>query len=182
MIMLTVASVPLYRIFCQATGYGGTTQIGLASSKMLDREVIIRFNADVDPNLPWKFMPAQKEIKLHLGETGVAYYNVQNILSKELVGVATYNVTPLKAGKYFTKVECFCFTDQLVTAGESKNMPVTFFIDPSLDDDRHLKDLNTITLSYTFFPSDADPSEIQGLHRGLEREPHQKIAYQNQES
>lgn len=179
--MLTAASVPLYRIFCQATGYGGTPKIGGFAGKQLDRTLTIRFNADVDPQLPWKFVPAQKEITLHLGETGVAYYHVANALQKELVGVATYNVTPLKAGKYFTKVECFCFTDQLVTAGESKNMPVTFFIDPSLDDDRHLKDVKTITLSYTFFPSDADPSEIQGLHRGFERESLQNLAYQKQE-
>lgn len=179
--MLTAASVPLYRLFCQATGYGGTPKIGGAATRQLDRTITIQFNADVDPNLPWNFLPAQKEIKLHLGETGVAYYNVANRLQKELVGVATYNVTPLKAGKYFTKVECFCFTDQLITAGEAKNMPVTFFIDPSLDEDRHLKDVSTITLSYTFFPSDADPSEIQGLHRGLEREPIQNLAHKKQE-
>jgi cytochrome c oxidase assembly protein subunit 11 len=167
MVLLTIASVPLYQMFCAATGYGGTPKIAVNNTTMIDRVVTIRFNADVDPKLPWKFLPAQKEIKLHLGETGVAYYNVENHLPKSLVGIATYNVTPLKAGQYFNKVECFCFTDQLVTAGESKNMPVTFFIDPKMDKDRHLKDLDTITLSYTFFPSEAKPEDIQGLHRDV---------------
>jgi cytochrome c oxidase assembly protein subunit 11 len=166
MVMLTFASVPLYQIFCKVTGYGGTTQTAiLPSTVVLDREINIRFNSDVDPNLPWAFKPQQLELKLHIGETGVAYYKVQNLTNEPLVGIATYNVTPLKAGKYFNKIECFCFTDQYIAPGETKNMPVTFFISPDLDRDRHMKEIETITLSYTFFSSKADPKDVIGLHR-----------------
>lgn len=166
MVMLTYASVPLYKIFCQVTGFGGTTQTAvLPSAVVLDREINVRFNSDIDPNLAWAFKPQQLELKLHIGETGVAYYKVQNLTNEPLVGIATYNVTPLKAGKYFTKIECFCFTDQYIAPGETKNMPVTFFISPDLDRDRHMKEIETITLSYTFFQSKADPKDVIGLHR-----------------
>lgn len=166
MVMLTFASVPLYKIFCTVTGYGGTTQTAvLPSTEVLDREINIRFNADVDPTLPWAFKPEQLELKLHIGETGVAYYKVQNLTNEPLVGIATYNVTPLKVGKYFNKIECFCFADQYIAPGETKNMPVTFFISPDLDRDRHMKEIDTITLSYTFFSSKADPKDVIGLHR-----------------
>ena len=166
MVMLTFASVPLYQIFCKVTGYGGTTQEAYApSSVVLERSVNIRFNADVDSQLAWVFNPQQLELKLHIGETGVAYYKVQNRTKDPLVGIATYNVTPQKAGKYFNKIECFCFTDQYIAPGETKNMPVTFFISPDLDEDRHMKDLETITLSYTFYPSKTDPKDVVGLHR-----------------
>lgn len=168
MVMLSFASVPLYKIFCQVTGYGGTTQEAVkAPSIVLERSLDIRFNADVDPQLQWVFQPQQLQLKLHVGETGVAYYKVRNQTDQPLVGIATYNVTPLKAGKYFTKIECFCFTDQYIAPGETKNMPVTFFINPDIDKDRHMKDVETITLSYTFFPSKADPKDVVGLHRDL---------------
>ena len=168
MILLAYASVPLYKIFCQVTGYGGTPQFSdQHAQKIIDRKITVRFNADTNPYLPWRFTPLQKDIDLHIGQTGVAYYTAENISDSDVIGMATYNVTPLKAGPYFTKVECFCFTDQYIKPHTKTILPVTFYIDPDLAEDRHLKDIDTITLSYTFFPSknqNIDPQQ-RGLHR-----------------
>jgi cytochrome c oxidase assembly protein subunit 11 len=173
MIMLAYASVPLYKIFCQVTGFGGTPGLAIdLPTKVLDREITVRFNADVDKKLRWEFQPLQTDLTLRIGEVGVAFFVVRNLTHLPLVGMATYNVTPLKVGNHFNKVECFCFTDQIVAAGQERVMPVTFFISPDLADDSLLNDIKTVTLSYTFFPSEHQVSKYTGfsktraLHRG----------------
>ena len=152
MIGLTYASVPFYRIFCQVTGFGGYTQrADHAPSAALERMVTVRFNADVNVGLPWLFAPLQREVRVHVGETGMAYFRAQNMASRRVTGQATFNVTPDKAGLYFTKIACFCFNEQALDPGQSVDMPVTFFVDPKLASDPKMADVQTITLSYTFF-------------------------------
>lgn len=152
MVGLAYSSVPLYRWFCQVTGFGGTTQVAdAAPTRIVDRVITVRFNADVNPKLPWTFRPAQREIKVRLGEQALAFYEARNDDKSPVVGTATFNVTPPKAGSYFNKVECFCFTEQRLDPGRSVDMPVTFFVDPDMVNDRNLDDVTTITLSYTFF-------------------------------
>jgi len=153
MVGLTFAAVPLYRLFCQVTGYGGTTQVAqVLPEEVGERIVKVRFNADVDAHLPWAFAPAQVEVALRVGEVGMAFYRARNLTGKAITGAAVFNVTPLKAGQYFNKVQCFCFDEQRLEPGQSVDMPVTFFVDPAIMEDRNLDDVNTITLSYTFFP------------------------------
>lgn len=155
MIGLAYASVPLYQWFCQVTGYGGTTQTANVSpDKVLDREITVRFNSDVNSKLPWRFQPKQLSMKLKIGEERLAFYSATNQGDESLTGTATFNVTPAKAGAYFNKIDCFCFTEQTLDAGKSANMPVSFFIDPEIANDRNLDDVTTITLSYTFFRLD----------------------------
>jgi cytochrome c oxidase assembly protein subunit 11 len=155
MVALSYASVPLYRAFCQVTGWGGTTQrADAAGVRVLDRKITIRFDATVGQGLPWTFKPEQVSQTLHVGETGLAFYAAKNLTDKPISGRATFNVQPAKAGRYFMKVECFCFTEQTLKPGEAVSMPVTYFIDPSIADDKGLDDVQTITLSYTFFPWD----------------------------
>lgn len=152
MIGLAYASVPLYQVFCQVTGYGGTTQRATAApDRVLDRVVTVRFNADVNASLPWTFRPNQREVKVKLGETALVSYHAENRSHEPVIGTAVFNVTPDKAGAYFDKIECFCFTEQVLKPGESVDMPVSFFVDPSLVDNPNLEDVNTITLSYTFY-------------------------------
>jgi cytochrome c oxidase assembly protein subunit 11 len=152
MIGLSFASVPLYRLFCQATGYGGTTQrVEAAATATVDRWVTVRFDAETQPDLPWTFRPDQASVRVKVGESQLAYYHVENLGSEPIVGTATYNVTPLKVGYYFDKTQCFCFTEQILQPGEKADLPVTFFIDPDIVKDRNLDDITTITLSYTFF-------------------------------
>jgi cytochrome c oxidase assembly protein subunit 11 len=147
------ASVPLYRIFCQVTGFDGTTKVAeRPSDKVSDRVMHIRFDATVN-GVPWAFQPVQREIRTHVGENTLAYYKAENHSSKPVTGTATFNVTPLKAGQYFSKIECFCFSEQRLEAGQSVEMPVLFFIDPSIEQDRNMDDVTTITLSYTFYPA-----------------------------
>lgn len=153
MLGMSYASVPLYRLFCQVTGYGGTTQVATeAPREVLDRTVTVRFNADVATGLPWKFEPVQRDMTVKVGETGLAYYRAQNLTDRPIVGMATFNVTPDKAGQYFNKIHCFCFDQQRLEPGQSVDMPVTFFVDPSMAKDRGMNDVYYITLSYTFFP------------------------------
>ncbi|MGQ9367316.1 cytochrome c oxidase assembly protein [Azospirillum sp. ST 5-10] len=158
MIGLAYASVPLYTLFCQVTGYGGTTQRAEAGAgATLDRTIRVRFNADVNHSLPWSFHPNQREVTLKVGETYLASYRADNRTDRPTVGTAVYNVTPEKAGAYFNKIECFCFTEQILQPGQSVDMPVAFFVDPSIADDPNLDDVTTITLSYTFYRAkDAD--------------------------
>lgn len=165
MIGLSFASVPLYRIFCQKTGFGGTTQVATAFAKEIrDRTFTVRFNADVSSDLPWSFEPLQKEIKVKAGETAFALYHVVNNSNEPLIGMSTYNVTPDKAGGYFNKVECFCFLEQRLEPHESVDMPLLFFIDPSVTEDKNMYDVDTITLSYTFFHyKKGDLSKIKGI-------------------
>lgn len=173
MLLLAYASVPLYQMFCRVTGYGGTTKVvPKHSDRIVDRTVRIRFNSDADPLMRWHFKPLQEEMTLKLGETGIAFFTVTNLNPRSLVGVATYNVTPLKVGNYFNKIECFCFTDQIVAPGQERIMPVTFFISPDLAEDSAMSDIDTITLSYTFFKSNHQVSKegdlltSRALHKG----------------
>ncbi|MCC7259684.1 MAG: cytochrome c oxidase assembly protein [Alphaproteobacteria bacterium] len=150
--LLVAASVPLYRIFCQVTGLGGTTgEASDAPAQVVDREVTVRFNADTDKNLSWKFRPIQSEIKVRVGERSLAFFEATNNSDQPVTGTATYNVTPLKVGLYFTKVDCFCFTEQTLQPHQTVQMPVSFFVDPEIIKDADMDDVKTITLSYTFF-------------------------------
>ncbi len=145
-------SVPLYRMFCQVTGFGGATQRAEAApSAVGERVITVRFNADISSKLPWEFRPAQSEIKVRVGAAAHADYIAHNTSGKATVGTATFNVSPAKAGRYFNKIECFCFTEQRLAAGEREKMGVDFFIDPAILGDRGLDDVETITLSYTMF-------------------------------
>jgi cytochrome c oxidase assembly protein subunit 11 len=152
MVALSFAAVPLYRIFCQATGFGGTTQrAAQAAGQILDRTIEIRFNTDVNSELPWSFRPEQRSVGVKVGETQLATFHAQNLSGEPIVGTAVYNVTPEKAGKYFVKIQCFCFTQQVLRAHESADLPVAFYVDPSIAKDRNLDDVSVITLSYTFY-------------------------------
>ena len=163
---LTYASVPLYRLFCQATGFGGTVQrADRAPGAVAERHVTVRFNADVNGGLPWLFQPLQREVKLRVGETGIAYFRAQNQSGQRIIGQATFNVTPDKVGQYFTKIQCFCFTEQALEPGQSVDMPVTFFVDPRLADDPKMADISAITLSYTFFRAADDGAQTSALPR-----------------
>ncbi len=161
MIGLSFASVPLYRIFCQVTGFGGTTQVAeaLPDAPASARVIEVRFNADVDPDLPWSFQPVQRSVSLRVGEPGLAYFRARNLGDRAFVGSATFNVTPLKTGEYFTKVQCFCFEEQRLEPGEDVDMPVSFYIDPEILEDRNVDEVKTITLSYTFYRQRDDEPE-----------------------
>ena len=151
---LAYASVPLYEIFCRVTGYGGTTQVAaIESDQVIDRVMKIRFDSNVNPALGWAFNPVLKSMELKVGENALAFYQAENQSDETIVGTATFNVTPDKAGLFFNKVDCFCFTEQVLKPGQKVDMPVTFFIDPSIVEDPNLDDVTTITLSYTFFRS-----------------------------
>ncbi len=153
MVGMSYAAVPLYQIFCQVTGYGGTTrQVEQASDVVLDRKIKIRFDANVSSGLPWEFKPEQREIEISIGETKQISYRSKNLFNSETTGQATFNVTPQAAGAYFNKVECFCFTEQTLKPGEEAEMPVVFFVDPDIVNEPETKNINTITLSYTFYP------------------------------
>jgi len=157
MIGMAYAAVPLYAMFCQMTGYGGTTQrVDQYSDRVLDRKITVRFDANVSSGLPWDFKPVQREMTMNIGETAQAHYTAGNPFSVPTAGRATFNVTPDMAGAYFNKVECFCFTDTTLKPGETLDMPVVFFVDPAIVDVPELKDISTITLSYTFFPIEKD--------------------------
>ncbi len=146
------ASAPLYDLFCRTTGFGGTPVVAQTGDRpILDRTVNVRFDSNVDTALPWKFQPLQREVKVRLGEEYLAYYRVTNLSQRAAVGTSTYNVTPETAGGWFNKLQCFCFTEQLLLPGQSVDMPVIFFVDPELDKDRRYDNIRTITLSYTFF-------------------------------
>ena len=152
MLGLAYASVPLYQLFCQVTGWGGTTQRAeTGASLVLDRKVTVRFDASVAPDLPWTFKPEQVSQELKVGETQLAYYEATNTTNHPVKGRATFNVTPAKAGIYFKKIHCFCFEEQVLQPGETVSMPVTYFIDPKIADDDNLDDVETVTLAYTFF-------------------------------
>lgn len=152
MVGLAYASAPLYSLFCAVTGFGGTTmRADAAPDRTVERRITVRFNADVNTALPWRFKPEQTALSVKLGETGLAAYRAENRGDRPTVGTATYNVTPEKAGKYFNKLECFCFTEQILHPGQAVDMPVAFFVDPAMNNDPSMEDVTTITLSYTFF-------------------------------
>lgn len=149
---LSWASVPFYSWFCKVTGFGGVTNVAeTASDVILDRDMTIRFDGTTDPSLPWSFKPVQREMTVKIGQTALAYYEATNTSSRPVAGQATYNVVPYEAGGFFDKIECFCFTEQVLQPGETVVMPVSFFVDPAIVNDRDAKYVHTITLSYTFF-------------------------------
>jgi cytochrome c oxidase assembly protein subunit 11 len=157
MVGMSYAAVPLYALFCQVTGYAGTTQRADGpSGTMLEREINVRFDANVNNGLAWNFKPVQRVVNLKVGEQALIFYRAENKSNKRVTGTATFNVTPANAGAYFNKVECFCFTEQALQSGESVDMPVSFYIDPDIENDPDLRSLKTITLSYTFYPVKAD--------------------------
>lgn len=153
MFALAYAAVPLYEIFCRVTGYGGTTQRAeKPSEQVLEQRIKVKFDANLSRDMGWHFTPVTRALDVKIGETGLAFYQAANPASKPLAGTATFNVTPEIAGSYFNKIECFCFTEQVLQPGESVDMPVTFFIDPDIVKDPDAKHVTEITLSYTFFP------------------------------
>ncbi len=155
---LSFAAVPMYRAFCQQFGFAGTPRIDATASiptVIADREMTVRFNGDTANGLAWNFKPAQVSMTVRPGEINLAYFEAVNMADREIVGTATFNVTPLLAAKYFVKTECFCFTEQRLAAGESASMPVSFYVDPGIIDDPSLDQLRTLTLSYTFFETSA---------------------------
>jgi cytochrome c oxidase assembly protein subunit 11 len=158
MVGLSFAAAPLYRLFCQLTGFGGTPNVATApdTTKVSDRTIAVRFDANVNPALPWTFRPEQLEVRVRLGEPTLAYYKAVNQSDRAVTGTATFNVTPYKAGIYFSKIECFCFTEQRLAAHQSADMPVQFFVDPEIFSDPNTRDVTAITLSYTFFPVEAE--------------------------
>jgi cytochrome c oxidase assembly protein subunit 11 len=156
MVGLAYASVPLYSLFCRVTGFDGTPVVRENnSSEILDRTIAVRFDANVASGLNWRFTPEKPEINVKLGETTTVYYKVTNVGDKPATGIATYNVQPDLAGTYFSKLECFCFTEQTLKPGESLESAVVFYVDPRLVQDTDVKDITSITLSYTYFPSKA---------------------------
>ena len=160
---LAFASVPLYRMFCAATGFGGTPQIGGVSPGAVGQNITIRFNADTNPGLPWKFRPALNEVRVALGEDKLAIYTARNQAKTTVTGVALYNVTPEKAAKYFHKTACFCFNEQSLTAGQEMDFPVSFWVDPAIATDPNTADVRAITLSYTFFRALDDAAKSGAL-------------------
>ena len=151
MLSLAFASKPLYDTFCRITGFGGTTQIAeRAPERVSDREVTVRFDANV-ANAPLKFRATQTNLPVQIGAHSLAFYEVTNTSVSDVSVIASYNVTPHKVGRFFNKLECFCFEERIIKAGETKKLPVIFFIDPAIEDERNADDVRTITLSYTFF-------------------------------
>ncbi|TCT03459.1 cytochrome c oxidase assembly protein [Aquabacter spiritensis] len=154
MVGMAYAAVPLYAMFCSLTGFGGATRVGTAAPETtIDRTITVRFDANVAPGLPWVFKPEQTSMEVKVGETKMAYYMARNEAATPTYANATYNVTPAQAGFYFVKMQCFCFEEQTLAGGEKVDMPVVFYIDPAIAEDEDLKNLKTITLSYTFFPA-----------------------------
>ena len=152
---LAWASVPFYDWFCRVTGFGGTPgQAAAGADAVLDRTMTVRFDASVERNFPWTFEPVQRVIEVRIGETNLAFYEATNPTDRPIAGQASYNVAPYEAGGFFTKIECFCFEEQILQPGESISMPVTFYVDPEIVDDRDAKFVHTITLSYTFHQID----------------------------
>ena len=158
MVGASFAAVPFYNWFCRQTGFGGVTQVSeKAPTEVLGRKVTVRFDSNVAPGLPWKFEPERNEISLRIGEVATVHYKVINEAAREITAQAGYNVSPPQVGAYFTKINCFCFTQQTLAAGETREMTVVFYVDPSIAKDSEQDGLDTITLSYTFYRlSDAD--------------------------
>jgi cytochrome c oxidase assembly protein subunit 11 len=163
MVALGFASVPLYRIFCQVTGFDGTTRkaIGAHAPGSVGKIINVRFDANVKPGMPWKFAPEQLVQRVAVGARDMEFFNATNLSDKPVTGTAAFNVTPNQAGQYFTKIQCFCFTEQTLQPGETMRMPVIFYVDPKLITDPDTSDISEITLSYTFYPVDS-PVDSRG--------------------
>lgn len=156
---LAWASVPFYDWFCRVTGFGGATDVAeTESQEILDQTITVRFDASLERGMPWEFRPVEREMTLRIGETGLAFYEAYNPTDRPIAGSASYNVTPYEAGGFFYKIQCFCFEEQVLEPGERVEMPVTFFVDPELVEDRDGKFVHTITLSYTFYEIDLPES------------------------
>ena len=164
MIGVSFAAVPLYDMFCRVTGFGGTTQVAeSAPGAVSDRVITVRFDASLNRKMPWRFEAPNAAVDLPVGESGLAFYRAKNPTDRMITGTATYNVSPPEAGIYFSKIDCFCFTEQILRPGEEVDMPVSFFIDPDILTDREMDDVKTITLSYTFFEATEQASvEAEG--------------------
>jgi cytochrome c oxidase assembly protein subunit 11 len=161
MLGMSYAAVPLYKAFCRTTGFGGTTQRAeKAPDKITDQFIMVRFDANTSSGLPWEFHPRQTSMKVKIGEQNMAYFDARNIGANTTTGTAMFNVSPPSAGAFFDKIQCFCFTKQTLKAGQSEELPVSFFVDPALLDDADARNIKEITLSYTFYPS-SDPA-LQG--------------------
>ncbi|AVW91786.1 cytochrome c oxidase assembly protein [Celeribacter baekdonensis] len=171
---LAWASVPFYSWFCAVTGFGGTTaEASTGSDVILDKTIKIRFDANTDPDMPWEFKPVERTMELRIGETGLAFYEAYNPTNRTIGGTASYNVAPFEAGGFFTKIDCFCFTEQVLKPGERVLMPVTFYVDPEITTDRDARFVHRITLSYTFHETDlpddyaaleSDEAPVSGLN------------------
>ncbi len=158
MVGLSYASVPLYELFCQVTGYGGTlnTENVAPSSYVSDKTVKVRFDSNISPKLKWRFQPVQREVTVKLGEEHLAFYEAENVGTEALTGQAIFNVTPFKAAPYFVKIDCFCFTEQTLEPGQVVSMPVQYYVDPDIYEDLNTQEISAITLSYTFYPYEDD--------------------------
>lgn len=167
MLALGFAAVPLYRMFCQVTGFAGTTMrstTGVAPGEVVGKLVNVRFDSNVSPGLPWRFAPEKHVARIAIGARQMAFYTATNLSDEPITGTATFNVTPDRAGQYFTKIQCFCFTSQTLKPGETVRMPVIYYVDPAILKDKDAAGLNEITLSYTFFPdkSAVDSGRTEG--------------------
>ncbi|WP_341764606.1 cytochrome c oxidase assembly protein [Candidatus Tisiphia endosymbiont of Beris chalybata] len=174
MIMLSFAAVPIYNLFCKMTGYGGTVTRAEANTYYHrktkgSRVISIEFDANVDKDLPWKFTPKQRRTTTIPGHNTLVFYETENLSSKDIIGTSVYNVTPNKAGKYFIKIHCFCFEEQLLKAGQKVLMPVTFLIDPDIEKDPEMNDVNAITLSYSFFKVRNIEKLLENSNKGLKK-------------
>lgn len=159
------ASVPFYNWFCRVTGFGGTTGVAEAGSDVvLDKTISIRFDASIERGMPWEFRPMQRQETLRIGETGMAFFEAYNPTDRVIAGQASYNVAPFEAGGFFIKIDCFCFTEQVLQPGERAEMPVTFYVDPEIVTDRDAQFVNEITLSYTFHEIDLPQDYAQGAN------------------
>ena len=152
MVGLAVASVPLYRLFCQVTGFGGTPLRADSAPGAVAGEIGVRFDANINPALPWRFEPVQRTVRIEPGARTQILYHATNLVARPTTGEAVFNITPTQAAQYFSKIECFCFTEQTLKGGQSVDMPVVFFVDPKIREDEDTKHIDEITLSYTFYP------------------------------
>jgi len=166
MLGLGFAAVPLYRLFCQVTGFAGTTMrstTGIAPGAVVGKLINIRFDGNVSPSLPWTFGPEKNVARIAIGARNMAFFNATNLSNVPVTGTASFNVTPEQAGQYFTKIQCFCFTQQTLKPGETMRMPVIYYVDPAILNDKDARNLNEITLSYTFYP---DKSAVDSERAG----------------
>ena len=160
------AAIPLYNIFCSVTGFAGTTQVAAEGSDVvLEQTVTVRFDGSTVRGMPWEFKPVTKPVKLRIGETAIAFFEAYNPTDRVVAGTASYNVAPFSVGGYFAKIDCFCFTEQVLQPGQRVTMPVTFYVDPEMIDDSESAGVTTITLSYTFFETDLDSQAALGQTR-----------------